>query len=105
MKGAVDPISMNRAYLTASPAIQRQILGFVSPVDGPKATELRVAQLAKGGLDRSQVEECVKMASAFNFNSVAVRPTNDDGCTQTDLGIGLYATAGKASHSCLPNGL
>ena len=92
-------------FRKVSPAMQREILGFFSPVNGPKATELRAALLAEGSMDRSQVEECVKMASAFNFNSVAVRPTNDDGCTQTDLGIGLYATAGKASHSCLPNGL
>ena len=102
MKGAVDPISMNRAYLTASPAIQRQILGFVSPVDGPKATELRVAQLAKGGLDRSQVEECVKVTSVFNHNGVEVGPA-DEGGKRTHLGFGLYMTACRASHSCQPN--
>ena len=55
-------------------------------------------------MDRDQIERCVKVFvfSAFELNGVVVRPTDGDDGTH-DMGIGLYATAGKASHSCQPN--
>ena len=96
------PLGIYRAFLAASPAVQSQVLDFFSPTTGARSMELRADLLAGGSLGGEQVEECVKLFSVFELNGVAVSPTNDDGGT-LDLGIGLYATAGKASHSCQPN--
>jgi len=49
-------------------------------------------------------ELCVKVAMALLFNGVEVNPAQDDGAgTANTLGVGLYAMACRANHSCQPN--
>ena len=95
VKGPVDPISIYRFFLAASPAVQSQVLDFFSPV----RPDLRAYLLEMGKVDVSQVEECMKVVSAFLSNAVDIPA----GYGVPYASVGLYTLACKAAHSCQPN--
>ena len=89
------PINIYHAFLAASPAVQSQVLDFFSPV----RPDLRAYLLEMGKVDVSQVEECMKVVSAFLSNAVDIPA----GYGVPYASVGLYTLACKAAHSCQPN--
>ena len=104
--GEMDMLHKYKAFLCSPPDVQAEILSLYSPVDGARADLLRVsASHIMPGILGDQVEELVKVTMAFEFNCVGVNPAprNGGGGEPTSLGGGLYHTACRAAHSCLPN--
>ena len=104
--GEMDMLHKYKAFLSSPPDVQAEILSLYSPVDGARAELLRVsASHIMPGILGDQVEELVKVTMAFEFNCVGVNPAprNGGGGEPTSLGGGLYHTACRAAHSCLPN--
>ena len=108
---SLDYFDYYASFCSSPPPVQRDILDFYSPVEGPRAQQLRkvLPELfsARFGtaVDEQKLSEFVKVAMAFQFNSVGVNPAPEDGAAgePVSLGSGLYKLACRAAHSCQPN--
>lgn len=102
----LDTLHKYKAFLLAPADVQAEILILYSPVDGSRANLLRAsASHIMPGIPAGQVEQLVKVVMAFEFNCVGVNPAPRNGGSgePPSLGGGLYHTACRTAHSCLPN--
>ena len=103
----LDAVHQYTAFLSAPAEVQAEVLSFYSPVDGSRANALRAAasRIYSQVMPEDEVEVLVKVAMAFEFNGAGVNPAPKDGSSgePPSMGVGLFNTACRAAHSCLPN--